>query len=119
MVMTQSMKFMVALVRPHRLDDVVAAFQREGMRGLVVSEARDYGQTGPTEIYRGAEYTAKFQPMFRIEIAVPSNQIDRITQIIVGAAQMGRPGDGWVRVFDLEQEMPICVESETAPRRAA
>jgi nitrogen regulatory protein PII len=117
--MTQSMKFMVALVRPHRLDGVVAALQREGIDGLVVTEAMDYGQTGRTEIFRGAEYTAKFQPMFRIEGAVPTNQINRITQVIIGTAQTGQPGDGRILVFDLEQETPISVESETGSRRAA
>jgi len=113
------MKFMVALVRPHRLDDVVAALQREGLRGLIVTEAMDYRKTGRTEIYRGAEYTAKFQHTFRIESAVPANQINRITQIIVGAAQTGQPGDGRILVFDLEQETPIRLEGETASRRAA
>jgi len=34
-------------------------------------------------------------------------------------AQTGRPGDGWIRVFDLDQQAPIWVDSETAPRRAA
>jgi nitrogen regulatory protein P-II 1 len=114
--MTQSTKFMVAVVRPHRLDDVVAALRREGIRELVVFEARDYGQTGPTEIYRGAEYTAKFQPMFRIESVVPTNQINRITEIIAAAAQIGPLGDGRILVLDLEQETPIRVDTS---RRAA
>jgi nitrogen regulatory protein P-II 2 len=114
--MTQSMKFMVALVRPHKLDDVVAALGREGIRELVVFEVRDYGRTGPREIYRGAEYTAKFQPMFRVESAVPTNQINRITEIIAAAAEFGRPGDGRILVFDLEQETPTRVDTS---RRAA
>lgn len=117
--MAQSMKFIVALVRPHKLDDVVAALRHENMQGLIVGEVMDYGQTGPTEIYRGAEYTAKFTPMFRIEAVVPTNHIKRITEIIVGAAQTGRPGDGRTLMFDLEQETPIRVANEMASPRAA
>jgi len=46
-------------------------------------------------------------------------KVDRIAQIIEGSAKMGRPGDGWIRVFELEREVPSGVESETASHRAA
>ena len=114
--MTPSMKFIVALVRPHKLDDVLAAVQREGIRELAVSEVRDYGQVGPREVYRGAEYITNFRPMARIESTVPANQINRITDIIAEVAQLGRPGYGRILVFDLDQEMPIRVD---ASRQAA
>jgi nitrogen regulatory protein PII len=119
--MTQSMKFMVALVRPHKLDEVVAALQREGLQGLVVTETMDYSQQGPTEIYRGATYTPKFRAMFRIEGTLGDHQIEGITEIIVAAAETGEAGDGRILIFDLAHDMPIRIgrPSAGAPRRAA
>lgn len=119
--MTQSMKFVAAFVRPNKLESVVAALQREGIRGLTASETRDYDQTGRTEIFRGTEFTAKFRPMFKIEGAVPTSQIDRMTAIIVAAAQTGQHGDGKILVFDLEHETLISVagKAQSPSRRAA
>jgi nitrogen regulatory protein PII len=116
--MTQSMKFMVALVRPHKLDEVVAALQREGLQRLVVTETMDYSQQGPTEIYRGATYTPRFRAMFRIEGTLGDHQIEGTTEIIVAAAEAG---DGRILIFDLAHDMPIRIgrPSAGAPRRAA
>ena len=51
------MKFIVAIVKPHKLDDVREALTGIGVEGLTVSEVKGYGrQKGQTEIYRGAEY---------------------------------------------------------------
>jgi len=115
--MTQSLKYMVALVRPHKLDDVVAALQREGIHGLIVSEARDYGQIGRTEVYRGARYTPGFQPMFKIEGTMPASQVDRIAETIASVARTGQTGDGRVIVFDPEHERTIQIDSALAAMR--
>jgi nitrogen regulatory protein PII len=117
--MSPSTKFIVVLVRPHRLDDVMDMLRREGLRDMFVSEVMDYGQTGPTEIYRGAEYRAKFRPMFRIEGTVPAAQIEKMTQLIAQAAQFDRPADGRILVFELDHETPIRLQSDIAPRHAA
>jgi nitrogen regulatory protein P-II 2 len=117
--MNPSSKFIVAFVRPHRLDDVMATLQREGIRHLFVSEVKDYGQAGPKEIYRGSEYTVKFRPMVRIEGTVPTAQIERITQLIIQEAEIDRAGGGRVLVFDLDHETPIRIDSELARRQAA
>ncbi len=50
------MKFIVAIIQPHRLDLVRDALTGVGVLGLTVSEVRGYGrQKGHKEIYRGAE----------------------------------------------------------------
>ncbi|MEE1557517.1 MAG: P-II family nitrogen regulator, partial [Alphaproteobacteria bacterium] len=46
------MKFIVAVIKPHRLDSVRDALTAIGVHGLTVSEVRGYGrQGGHTEIY--------------------------------------------------------------------
>ncbi|MBT5667226.1 MAG: P-II family nitrogen regulator, partial [Rhodospirillaceae bacterium] len=48
------MKMVMAIIKPHKLDDVREALTAIGVEGLTASEARGYGrQKGHTEIYRG------------------------------------------------------------------
>ena len=66
------MKWIMAVIQPHRLDDVREALSALGVNGMTVTEVRGYGrQKGQTEIYRGAEYAIHYIPKLKIEIAVP------------------------------------------------
>ena len=70
---------------------------------MTVSEVSGYGrQKGHTEVYRGAEYDIALVPKVRIEIVVEDSDADNIVDVIVGAAQTGRIGDGkvWVSTVD-------------------
>ena len=54
------MKLVTAIVKPFKLDDIKSALEALGVHGMTVSEASGYGrQRGHTEVYRGAEYTAR------------------------------------------------------------
>ena len=48
--MGQSMKFLIAIIKPLTLDGILDALTRIGVEAITVSEARDYGQKGHTEI---------------------------------------------------------------------
>ncbi|HEV2698012.1 MAG TPA: P-II family nitrogen regulator, partial [Terriglobales bacterium] len=51
------MKFVTAIIRPFKLDEVRDALTKIGVQGLTVTEVQGYGrQKGHTEVYRGAEY---------------------------------------------------------------
>jgi nitrogen regulatory protein P-II 2 len=103
-----SMKLIVAIVKPSRLDAIRDALTRAGVHGLTVSEVKGFGrQKGHTEIYRGAEYTVNFVPKLKIEVAVTSEQVDRVTEAIAGAAKTGQIGDGKVFVFGLDHAIRI------------
>jgi nitrogen regulatory protein P-II 2 len=102
------MKLVVAIIKPFKLDDIRDALTRLGVQGMTVTETRGYGrQKGHTEIYRGAEYTANFLPKLKLEIAIPSDQVDKVTEAIIGAAKTGEIGDGKIFVFDLEHAVRI------------
>ena len=65
------MKYIIAVIQPHRLDAVREALSAIGVQGMTVTEVRGFGrQKGQTEIYRGAEYTMNYVPKVKIEIAV-------------------------------------------------
>ena len=51
------MKFIIAIIKPFKLDEVREALSNLGVAGMTVSEVKGFGrQKGQTEIYRGAEY---------------------------------------------------------------
>jgi nitrogen regulatory protein PII len=102
------MKYIIAVIQPHRLDPVREALSGIGVQGLTVSEVRGFGrQKGQTEIYRGAEYVMQFVPKIKLEIAVDDDIADRVVEAIGSAARTGRIGDGKVFVLPLEGAMRV------------
>jgi nitrogen regulatory protein P-II 2 len=102
------MKLIMAIIKPHKLEELRDALARLGVRGLTVTEAKGYGrQRGHTEIYRGAEYTVNFVPKIKIEVAVPNNQVDKVTEAIIAAAKTGQIGDGKVFVTGIDHAVRI------------
>jgi nitrogen regulatory protein P-II 1 len=98
------MKLVVAVVKPHRLDDVKEAVRELGVGGLTAVEAQGFGrQRGHAEIYRGAEYHVDFVPKVQVQIVVDDAQVDHVVDAILGAARTGKIGDGKVWVLPLEQ----------------
>ena len=96
-------KLVTGIIQPHRLDDVKAALEAAGIRGMTVSEASGYGrQRGHTEVYRGAEYTVDLVPKVRIEVLVEDEDATLVTKVIIKAAQTGKIGDGKVWTVPVE-----------------
>jgi len=102
------MKFVMAVIKPFKLDEVRDALTGIGVSGLTVTEVKGYGrQKGHTEIYRGAEYAVSFLPKLKIEVAVGSDDVEKVLEAISGAANSSQIGDGKIFVWDLEQAMRI------------
>lgn len=96
------MKFIQAIIRPQKLDDVRQALGELGVAGMTVSDVRGYGrQKGRSEIYRGSEYAVDFIPKVKIEIAVAEDVAEKAVEMICQAANTGSIGDGKVFVLDL------------------
>ena len=102
------MKMVMAIIKPHKLDDVREALTAIGVEGLTASEARGYGrQKGHTEIYRGAEYAITFVPKVKIEIVLPDNLVENAVEAIENAARVGKIGDGKIFVYDVNSAVRI------------
>jgi nitrogen regulatory protein P-II 2 len=81
------MKFIMAVIKPFKLDEVREALTSIGIQGITVTEAKGFGrQKGHTEIYRGAEYAVN---------------------TIQSTAATGRIGDGKIFVFDMMHAVRI------------
>ena len=109
------MKFIIAIIQPHRLDAVRQALSGVGVNGMTASEVKGFGrQGGHSEIYRGAEYTVHYLPKVKLEIAVNSDVADKVVETITQAGHTGKIGDGKIFVLDLENALRIRT-SETGP----
>ncbi|MCI0601281.1 MAG: P-II family nitrogen regulator [Beijerinckiaceae bacterium] len=102
------MKLIIAIIKPFKLDEVHSALTGVGVKGMTVTEVKGYGrQKGHTEIYRGAEYSVKFLPKLRIEIAVETEEVSKIVGALTQAAKTGEIGDGKIFVSSLDHAVRI------------
>jgi nitrogen regulatory protein P-II 2 len=110
------MKIVVAVIKPFKLDEVRDALTAIGVHGMTVSEVKGYGrQRGHTEIYRGAEYAVSFLPKVKVEVAVATDQVDKVIDAITSAAKTGQIGDGKIFVIPIEHALRIRTgETDTA-----
>ncbi|MFM8211729.1 MAG: P-II family nitrogen regulator [Actinomycetes bacterium] len=102
------MKLVTAIVKPFKVEDVKAALQSQGIKGMTVSDAAGYGrQGGHVEVYRGAEYTVDLVPKVRIEALVNDSDVTKVVDAIVTAAKTGKIGDGKVWVIPVEDVVRV------------
>src|SRR5262245_11368215 len=102
------MKLVIAIIKPFKLEEVRDALTNIGVAGLTVSEVKGYGrQKGHTEVYRGAEYAISFLPKIKIEVAIPSDRVDRVIEAITSSAKTGQIGDGKIFVTSIERAVRI------------
>jgi nitrogen regulatory protein P-II 2 len=96
------MKFIIAIIKPFKLDEVREALGALGVAGMTVSEVKGFGrQKGQTEIYRGAEYSVNMLPKVKLEIAVTDELMPAVVETIQQTATTQSIGDGKIFVLDL------------------
>ena len=102
------MKLVVAVVKPHRLDEVKEALRDAGVNGLTTTEVEGFGrQRGHTEVYRGAEYQVDFVPKVKVEVLCDDDQVQGVVDAVTKAARTGKIGDGKIWVVPVEQVVRI------------
>ena len=102
------MKLVVAIVKPHRLDEVKEALQDLDVNGLTTTDVEGFGrQRGHTEIYRGAEYRVDFVPKVKVEVLCDDDQVSGVVDAVAKAARTGKIGDGKIWVVPVEQVLRI------------
>ena len=96
------MKFIIAIIKPFKLDEVREALSGIGVAGMTVSEVKGFGrQKGQTEIYRGAEYSTNMLPKVKLEIAAADDLAPQVVETIQQTASTESIGDGKIFVLDL------------------
>ena len=102
------MKFVTAIIKPFKVEEVRLALDKIGISGLTMTEVKGFGrQKGHTELYRGAEYTIDFLPKIKIEIAVSDEMVEQVKTAIVESAGAGKIGDGKIFISSIEEVVRI------------
>ena len=102
------MKYIIAVIKPFKFDEVREALGSAGVAGMTVSEVKGFGrQKGQTEIYRGAEYSTNMLPKVKLEIAVTDDLAAKVVETIQQTASTEAIGDGKIFVLDLVEATRI------------
>jgi nitrogen regulatory protein P-II 2 len=98
------MKLIIAIIQPHKLEDVKEELYKAEVNLITVSEVLGHGrQKGIAEVYRGFKETGNLLRKIRLDIAVNDNFVEPTIKAITKGAQTGETGDGKIFVIPLEQ----------------
>jgi nitrogen regulatory protein P-II 2 len=96
------MKYVIAVIKPHKLEAVKAELEKEEVHLMTVVDALGCGrQKGVTEVYRGVKEVGNLLKKVKLEIAVNDNFLEKTIDAIVRGSRDGEIGDGKIFVFDL------------------
>jgi len=99
------MKYIIAIIRPDKLEAVQAALDESEVHLQTVSNVYGCGsQRGYTDVFRASKIPVRLLPKVKLEIAVNENFVERTVDSIMRAARSepGRIGDGKIFVFSIE-----------------
>lgn len=103
------MKEIKAIIREHRLDEVLRVLQgRADFPGVTVSEARGFGRSvGRAQVNQHESLYRANVPMVKLEAVIDDAAADTVVQLIETAAHTGRRGDGKIFVIDIVESVRI------------
>lgn len=107
------MKLIIAIIQPHKLEDVLQELDKSEIYLKTVTNALGCGrQKGATQVYRGRKETGNLLKKVRLEIGVNEAYVESAIKAIVKGAKSGDIGDGKIFVVDLKE----CVRIRTGER---
>jgi nitrogen regulatory protein P-II 1 len=107
------MKLLIAIIQPHKLEEVKQELYKEEVHLLTVNEVLGHGrQKGITEVYRGVRESGNLLRKIRLEIAVNDNFVQPAINAIMKGAQSGETGDGKIFVLPMEE----CIRIRTGEK---
>ena len=107
------MKLIVAVIQPHKLEDVLKELDDAEIYLKTVSNVLGCGrQKGRTEVYRGRKETGNLLKKVRLEIAVNEKFVEPTIKALMKGAKTGKIGDGKIFVLDLAE----CIRIRTGEK---
>lgn len=102
------MKYIIAVIQPHKLDEVMKALEEAEVNLMTVSNVLGRGrQKGVTEVYRGAKEVGSLLKKIKLEIAVNEDFVEPTIKAIIKGAKTGEIGDGKIFILDLPEVIRI------------
>jgi nitrogen regulatory protein P-II 1 len=107
------MKLIIAIIQPHKLEEVKEELYKTGVNLITVSEVLGHGrQKGVTEFYRGTKEAGNLLRKVRLEIAVNDDFLEPTLKAVINGAKTGEIGGGKIFVLDLKD----CIRIRTEER---
>lgn len=101
------MKQVVAIVKPHRVENVLDALRDAPLADCTIREVKGYGrQKSYLDEYHGSEYSLAFLPKVEITLWVEDADVESVVRTLVAAARTGRMGDGKIFVLSSSDVTP-------------
>lgn len=98
------MKYVIAVVQPDRLDEVIDALDSKEVHLMTVTTVLGRGrQKGVAEVYRSHKEAGSLLRKVKLEIAVNDEFVKPTIEAITKAARTGQVGDGKIFVLDLKE----------------
>jgi nitrogen regulatory protein P-II 2 len=102
------MKYIIAIIQPDRLDDVLDRLQDEDIHLVTVTSVMGRGrQKGIAEVYRSHKEAGSLLRKVKLEIAINDEFEQKAVTAIRETACTGHIGDGKIFVLDLDRVVRI------------
>lgn len=102
------MKEIKAFVRPGRLADIVSHLRDEGFCCITVFEGEGTGNyVSPEKEWPSLNHPFLHSKVAKIEIVVPSNDVDKVVHIIHEQGKTGSRGDGLIYTTDVSKAVRV------------
>ena len=102
------MKYIIAVIQPDRLDDVLQRLEESEIHLVTVTTVVGRGrQRGVATVYRSHKEAGNLLKKVKLEIAVNDTFLAKALDAIVTGARTGETGDGKIFVLNLEECLRI------------
>lgn len=102
------MKYIVAIIQPDRLDDVLDKLTSREIHLVTVTNVMGRGrQKGIAEVYRSHKEAGSLLKKIKLEIAVNEAFVKPAVDAIQAGARTGSVGDGKIFILDLMDAVRI------------
>ena len=102
------MKYIVAIIQPDRLDEVLEKLTEKEIHLVTVTSVLGRGrQKGIAEVYRSHKEAGSLLRKVKLEIAVNDAYVRPAVDAIIEGGRTGQIGDGKIFILDLEECLRI------------
>jgi nitrogen regulatory protein P-II 1 len=91
-----------AIIRPHRIEEVVNRLRLIGVTGMTLTEVHGISSSTATfGVFRGERYMMPSAPRYQLMIVVPDGLAEPVVAAVARAARTEEAGDGIVSVGEV------------------
>ncbi len=101
-----TMKMVVAIISNERLDEVRQALLSVHIAHMTVSRVTGHGRLRDAELYRGVEFVPDLTPKIRVELVVPTAEVELVIKTIIASVNDDQ-GEGKIFVLPIEEVIRI------------